>query len=420
MKPFASVLLLLLASTAVHAGDWPQFRGPNASGVSDETGLPVKWSKTSNVRWKAEIPGRGVSSPVVAAGRVYVTSCSGVRHDRLHVLCFDAATGKQLWHRQLWATGNTGSHPKTSMAGPTPVADADGVYALFATGDVAAFDRDGNLRWYRSLTGDYPTIANQVGMAASPILWKDVLIVPMDNTGDSFLAGLDTKTGRNQWKAPRPRDINWTTPVLRKAADGEEVLFQAGGSLNAYDPSSGERKWSLSAADIQKGLEKPDAPKAKGRFGLSSIPSPIVTPNRVFAPGGGLVALKPPEGKDAPAPLWRAPKLGGGNATPLVYRGRVYNVSNVGVLICGKADTGEVLWEERIKKGPYWASPVAADGKIYVFNEAGTATVVEAGDQPDVLASNDLGEEILATPAVADGAIFIRTDAHLYCIGKKK
>src|SRR5262249_53280873 len=147
---------LLLAGLG-WAGDWTQFRGPDG-GVAHETGLPVKWGPEQGLRWKAELPGRGGSNPVIASGRGFVTASSGYRQNRLHVLCFDADTGQKLWERQLAATGSTACHPMTCMAAPTPVTDGQHVYALFATADLVALDRDGNLLWYRSLAGDYPTI----------------------------------------------------------------------------------------------------------------------------------------------------------------------------------------------------------------------------------------------------------------------
>ena len=159
-----SLSMLLAVGTISFAANWPQFRGENGSGVTSDTKLPVTWSNTQNVLWKSEIPGRGVSSPVVAGDHIYVTSNSGIRQDRLHVLCYSLSDGKLLWQRQLTATGNTGCHPVTTMAAPTPVATSEGVYALFATGDLAAFDQEGTLKWYRSLVGDYPTLGNQVGM----------------------------------------------------------------------------------------------------------------------------------------------------------------------------------------------------------------------------------------------------------------
>ena len=180
-------LALALTLSATPGGEWSQFKGPGGSGISSEKDLPLEWGKNKGQKWKTPLPARGVSSPVVFGDRLYLTSSSGIRDDRLHVLCFDATTGKQLWHRQFQATGGTAAHPKSCMAAPTPVADETGVYALFATGDLAAFDTDGTLRWYRSLVGDYPTITNQIRMASSPVLVKDRLIVPMDNAGESFI-----------------------------------------------------------------------------------------------------------------------------------------------------------------------------------------------------------------------------------------
>src|SRR5262245_13588662 len=162
------VSLLLCAGGALRSSDWPQFRGPGGSGVSADVNLPARWSATENIRWKADLPGRGVSCPVVASGRVYVTACTAYRERRLDVLCFEASAGKKLWDRELAATGSTTCHAKTSIAGPTPVTDGERVYALFATGDLACLDKNGDLIWYRSLAGDYPHITNQVGMAASP------------------------------------------------------------------------------------------------------------------------------------------------------------------------------------------------------------------------------------------------------------
>ena len=216
-------------SLALVAADWPGFRG-DGTAVSPEPNLPVGFNLATGegLRWKAELPARGVSSPAVVGDRVYVTCSDGVKGDRLHVLAFDAGTGKRLWHRQLAATGPTACHPKTCMAAPTPVADATGVYALFATGDLAAFDRDGALRWYRSLPTDYPGLSNQVGMAASPVLAAGRLIVPMDNTVESFVAGLDTATGANVWRQSRPKETGWLTPCVRTGADGKQAEHRVG------------------------------------------------------------------------------------------------------------------------------------------------------------------------------------------------
>jgi outer membrane protein assembly factor BamB len=395
----AALLGLALAAARGVAGDWPQFRGPNGSGVSDETGLPVKFSKDENVRWKVELPGRGVSNPVIAGGRVYVTASSGYRESRLHVLCFDEATGKKQWERQFKTTGGTACHPKTCMAAPTPVTDGKVVYALFATGDLAAIERDGALRWYRSLTTDYPGITNQVGMAASPVLAGDTLIVPMDNAGDSFLAGLDVRTGKNRWKVDRFRDINWTTPAVHRRGGKTAVVFQNERAVTAYDPATGKVRWTY--------------PTEKG----STIPSPVVSGDLVFAPGTQLVALRPGADGATPEVVWRSNKLSSGFPSPLVYKDRIYAVTRLGVN-CVSAKNGELLWQQRVK-GPFAASPVVGDGKMYVTTEDGVVTVLKLGDRSEVLAVNEMDDTLLATPAIAGGRLYLRSDKYLYCVGGK-
>ncbi|HEV3143555.1 MAG TPA: PQQ-binding-like beta-propeller repeat protein, partial [Gemmataceae bacterium] len=391
---------VIISFTSSHAADWPQFRGSNGSGVSDETALPIKWSKTEGMRWKADLPGRGLSNPVIAGGKVYVTASSGYQENRLHVLCFEEKTGKKLWERQIWTTGGTGCHPKSCMAAPTPCVDGKAVYALFATGDLVCYEADGTLRWYRSLTGDYPTITNQVGMAASPILAKDLLIVPMDNEGESFLAGIDIKTGKNRWKIERPRGINWVTPALRRAGNTEEILFQAGSELVAYDLATGAPRWTYSADS------------------LSTIPSPIVAGNLVVVPGKETAVLRPKENLSTPDVVWTSVKAKAtGFATPLFYKDKIFTLGGA-VLVCADAANGKAKWDLRLK-GPIDASPVGADGRLYIVNEKGLTQVVQLGEQPEIIAENNLNDDILATPAIANGAIYLRSDKMLYCIGKK-
>jgi outer membrane protein assembly factor BamB len=338
---------------------------------------------------------------VIARGKLYLTASSGYLESRLHVLCFDAATGKRLWERQLWSTGNTVCHPKTCMAAPTPVTDGERIYALFATGDLAALDADGNLLWYRCLAGDYPTIGNNVGMAASPILWKDLLLLPMENAGDSFVAGIDKFTGQNRWRSQRPRGINWATPLLFTGGQRQQVLFQCAEELAAHDPATGCKLW-------------------KATTGFSSVVSPIAGEGLLFVSGGEVNALRPGSGHQPAQVAWHASKLKVAYASPLYYRGHVYAVNSSGILNCAEAASGKPLWQQRLNnKGPYWASPVAAEGKLYLVNDAGVASVVQAGARANVLGVNPMEEPILATPAIAGGAIYLRSDEHLYCVGSR-
>jgi outer membrane protein assembly factor BamB len=402
---FVAALAVLSGPTA--AGEWTQFRGPGGAGVAEDRGLPVRWQvgdgAKENLRWKAELPGRGVSCPVIAGGRVFVTACTGYKERRLHLLCFEEATGKKLWERQLAATGNTECHPKTCMAAPTPATDGRRVFALFATGDLAALDRDGNLLWYRSLVGDYPDVTNQVGMAASPVLTGERLFVPMENAGDSFAACLDAATGKNRWKVARDRCINWVTPLVIQRAGATEVVFQTARDVTAYDARTGKERWTFT------------------QYRRSEVSSP--TPGEdgtVLVPGQPLTALRPPADGGTPSLVWKSLRLPTGYTSPVCYKGRVYALTGQG-LRCAHGKTGKDLWLERIK-GPFSASPVAADGKVYVVNEEGVVTVLRAGDETAILGTSSVGETLLATPAIAGGALYLRSDRHLYCIaadGKK-
>lgn len=393
-------MLLLAASVSLRAEDSPQFRGPDGNGISKETGLPVNWSQKENIRWKAPLPGRGLSCPIVAGKRVFVTACSGPDQKRLHVICFHADTGDKLWHRQLWATGNTVCHDKTNMAAPTPVTDGKRVYALFATCDLACFDIDGNLVWYRSLEGDYPTVGNNVGMAASPVLCNDLVIVCLETTGASFAAGIDTTTGRNRWKIDRPRIISWVSPIVIKNSGKDEVVFQGPSDLSAHDAVTGKSTWSL-----------------KGSF--SNIPSPSFGDGMVLVPGGQLQAVRPGKGKSKPEVVWGSAKLSTAYGSPLLYRGLVYTINARGVVNCADSATGRPIWGQRLE-GAFAASPLAADGKIYFVSEEGATTVLQAGPEFRVLASNALPDTFLATPVAAAGALFLRSDSNLYCIARTK
>ena len=398
-------LILIVALTffvaPTLAGDWPQWRGGDGQGVSAEKNLPVRWTETEGIRWKVDLPGRGLSSPVVAGGRVYLTANTGVSQDRLHVLCFDFASGKRLWERQFWATGLTACHPKTCMAAPTPVTDGRHVYALFATNDLVCLDADGTLVWYRSLARDYPNITNQVGMAASPVLWKNTLILSLETDSESCAIGIDTATGQNRWRVERNVGINWVTPLVARRGASAELLLQSRSDITAYDPETGRKKWTHRAGN------------------LDTIPSPVASDGLIYVPAGQLVAIRPGAADEEPAVLWQSAKLRAATASPLFYRGRLYTVNQVGVLTCGDPETGDVIWQERIK-GPFSASPVAGDDKLYLVNEEGTTTVISTESDDRILATNPLGETILASPAISGGVMFLRSDKHLFCVGTGK
>lgn len=401
MRHTRTLFVVLFCVPLAQAEDVPQFRGLGGLGISSEKGLPVNFGEGENLRYKVPLPGRGLSNPVIAGGRVFLTACSEYQEKKLHVLCLDQKDGRLLWERHFRSTGMTLCNSKTNMAAPTPVTDGKVVCALFATGDLACLDKDGNLLWYRSLVSDYPTVGNAVGMAGSPVLYKDLLIVDLINVGESFVAGVDVRTGENRWRMPRKRDINWVTPLVTRNGERDEVIVQSGDGLFAHDPTTGKVLWSITDKKF------------------AGIPSPTFGEGMILAPGEKFFAIKPAAGKAPAEVLWQSAKLPTGYCSPICHEGRVYALSYGGVLNCADAKNGKPLWDLRLE-GKFAASPLLAEGKLYAVSEDGLATVIQIGDDPQVLATNPLKDTILACPVASGRALFLRSDRYLYCFGKKE
>ena len=205
MRLIATCLLCLFAVCPGLKADWRGFRGTAADSLAADEMLPLDWESDDVVAWSVELPGRGLSCPIVIGERVVLTASSGYRQDQLHVLCFSAGDGELLWERQFWATGRTTSHPKTCVAAPTPSSDGERIFATYSSNDVACLDLDGNLLWYRGLTHDYPNASNSLGMSSSSVVVGETLVVMVENDTDSFTTGLDTGTGEELWRIDRPR-----------------------------------------------------------------------------------------------------------------------------------------------------------------------------------------------------------------------
>jgi len=395
-------LLAVCAVSVLCGADWRQFRGNSTDGVAIDERLPTAWSEDDGpIAWKTSLVGRGSSGPIVIGDRVFVTASSGYDQDRLHAICFDARTGETHWHRQFWATGRTSCHPKISVATPTPASDGQRIFALYSSNDLACLDLDGNLLWYRGLGHDYPNASNSLGMASSPVVVGETLVVQVESDAEAFAAGIDVHTGVSRWQMERPRASNWTSAVTWKGESGEEnlVLLQSSAGMSAVQPLTGEVVWSY-------------------RDGAATIPSSVVAGSMIYVPSHGLTALRPIAASESPEITWRENRLGPGTATPLVYEDRVYIVNNSSVLVCGNTQTGKVEWRLRLK-GPFSSTPVAAGGHLYLCNEDGLCQIVRVGEQQGTLvASGELGETIIATPAVADGALYLRSDASLWKIAE--
>lgn len=389
--------LALLTTTAIHGGDWPQFRGPNGNGVSDELNLPLR-IEGENLAWKASLPGRGLSSPIIVGERIFVTSASGPKQDRLHVICFNAKDGSKRWERQFWATGRTMCHEKTSVATPTPASDGERIFAIFSSNDLVCLDLEGNLLWLRGLTHDYPNASNSLGMSSSLSVVEGVLIAMLENDSESFTAGINPASGVNLWKIDRPKVANWTSPVPVKGPDGVTlVALQSIKGVAAVEPKTGRVVWQYAE-------------------GASTIPSSAVSGGILYVPshGHGLAALEPAGGGQSPKQLWRSSQLRPATPSPVIVKDKVFTINDAGVLTCGNAADGKRLWQLRLK-GPFSATPLAAGTRLYCVSEKGILQVVDTEPAEGVVASEfDLGKSILSTPSIAHGAVYVRSDGLLW------
>lgn len=409
---------VFLASTWSRGEDWPQFRGPTGQGHSPETGLPLHWSATSNVVWKAAISGESWSSPIVWGDRVFVTTATE-GGTRCQVLSLARKTGTILWNQEVFEQVPRRKEGRNTFASPTPATDGERVYACFYDGSFAALNFAGEVVWTNRA---YP-FSSQHGLATSLLLHRGLLLMARDGSGEgehqelgwqepwdqAYVLALDAKTGQERWKGRRGLSrISHGMPAIWMAPDRrEQVVSEAGDVVQGFDFQTGERLWSSKV------------------IGEGKVPSTVIGEGLVFTAGGW-------GGKES----IKAFKLGGTGAleeTNLVWHQKkgmpkvpsmlyvkphLYAVSDAGVATCMKAATGETIWQERLG-GSFSASPVFAEGRIYFVSDTGETTVITAGPEFKVLAKNPLGEKVQASMAVAQGKLFIRTEKNLFCIGEK-
>ena len=418
------------------AGNWPQWRGPDGSGVSNEKNLPTEWSPTKNIKWKTPIEGRSHSSPIVWGNRIFLTTAiegavvpgaKAVKHvsegdkeflhpdsvgaDHKHtfkVLCIDRDSGNILWQTTAWeGTPYDNRHRKSSYAASTPTTDGKLVYAFFGTEGLYAYDFKGNLAWKAQL-GNLGTVG--MGTGTSPILFENLVIVQCDeeNGEASFIVALDKKTGKEVWKTPRKVQVSWSTPILVKTATRAELITSGTEFLISYDPATGKELWR------HKGVES------------NAIPSPVANSEMAYLVAGSpakiAYAIKLGQNGDltgTPNVRWKYEKGTAYVPSPILYGDYLYLTTDRGILTCIDAKTGEVKYEGgRIPiPATFTASLVAFENKILMTSEDGDTFIVKAGPKHEILGTNSVGEPVYASPAIADGRIFIRGEKNLYCIG---
>jgi len=457
---FVSCCAILLAAFASEACrqtperfQWPSFRGPQASGIADGQNPPIQWNVETghNVLWKTPIPGLGHSSPVVWNDRIFLTTAISDNPDSVfvpgldgtidrrtdrsrhewRVYAIDRGTGEVAWMRQP-TSGPPAiqRHPKNSYATATPATDGEHVVVLLSTGGLYCYDFDGEPLWEVDLgplnAGSSYDVTYEWAAGSSPIIWEDLVIVQADQQAGSFIAAFDVETGEEVWRTPRDVISSYSTPTIHDGADRIELVTTGAENFHGYDPRTGAELWRLSSRPV-------DVPPTRSDpFTWATVATPVTADGLLFVSSVFLhaqVVFAVREGATGDLSLtsdesssryvaWRSPRDGPYLTTPLAYRGFLYVISGSGVLNVFETGTGNRVHQMRAGgvAGAYSASPVAADGRLYLTNEDGDVFVVTAAPEYELLATNSMGEVTLTTPAISEGQIFIRTRGHLFAL----
>jgi len=435
--------LLVLPAAAARAQNWSQFRGPGASGVAEGQRAPLAWdaTKSQNVVWKTPIPGLSHASPVVWGERVFVITAesadpaptyvpkdrgiSSARNEELkhswRIYALDRRTGRVLWQQTAHeGVPRARRHIKATQANSTPATDGRTVVALMGSEGLYAYDFKGKLLWKQDLgvlnPGLWGDKNSSWGHGSSPVIHKNLVIVQADGHAQSFIAAYDLKTGRQVWRVERGEITSWSTPTVVEAGGRAELVVNGGRFIRGYDPLTGRELWRFNDNETQV---KQQAPLAA--HGLIYVAGGY-PPGRgmyAFRPGAsGDISLKPGEQGNAHL-AWRTDKGSPYTTTPIVYGDLLYGVSDAGVLSAYEARTGKLVYQERLPSS-FSASPVAADGRLYLPSEDGDVFVVKAGPKFELLAKNPVGEALMATPAISDGMLILRGHKHVYAVAEKK
>jgi outer membrane protein assembly factor BamB len=437
MKRLALVAMVAVLASA-DVDEWPSFRGADASGVSDGQNLPVTWNVATgeNIRWKAPIPGLAHSSPIVSNDRVFVTSAVSSRDDAtfkpglygegtasedrsVHkwvVMAFDAKTGRAIWQQTAFeGAPREKRHIKSTYASATPATDGRILVAFFGSQGLYAYSVDGTLLWKKDLghldVGAYDIPSYEWGTASSPVIHDGKVIVQVDTSKDDYLLALEAKTGRELWRTPREELPSWGTPTVVTAAGRTEVVTNSSNFVYGYDIETGKELWRL------------------GGSSQITAPTPIFTPDAIIVASGRrptapILAVKPGATGNitgTASVLWQKVQRGPYMPTPVIYGDQLYVLGNAGIFDSYNYRTGDEIYRSRLlhKGSGFSASPVISDGRLYASSEDGDIFVVKTGAQFEVLAQNAMGEPLMATPAIAGQAMFVRGQKTLFAIGKK-
>jgi outer membrane protein assembly factor BamB len=396
------IFLLLLLSLPAFAQDWPEFRGPSGQGHSDERNLPLTWSETSNVKWKAALPGKGWSSPAIQGDRIWLTTATEDGKS-LRVICVDRNTGNIRQNIEVFRLKSAAqTHQKNSHASPTPVLEGDKIYVHFGALGTACLTQTGEIIWKTKL--DYDN--GQHGPGGSPVIYDNLLIVSCDGQTEQYVVALDKLTGKVRWRKYRQGAQAYTTPLIVRLPTGDQIISVGAFRTFAYEPRSGKEIWNVSYGD-----------------GFSNVPRPVFGHGMVFLCTGFhqpmLLAVRLDGKGDVTKShvVWMLKRGVSLTPSPLLVGDELYVVSDNGIATCVDAKTGATHWQVRLG-GNHSASPLYADGRIYFLSEEGESVVIAPGKEFKLLAKNQLDGATLASMAVSNGSIFVRSQTHLYRLSK--
>ena len=415
---WSMVVTLFLCGDVAFAENWPNWRGPTRDGISAETNLPVEWDTEQNIAWKRAMPAWSGSTPVIWNELIFINVA--VDDDNLELWCLDRNTGETQWARPL-SDGNRRLR-KQNMSSPSPVTDGERVWVMTGTGIIKAFDFEGDELWTRNIPESYGAFGLNWGYASSPLLHGDALYVQvlhgMRTDDPSYVLRLNAETGETVWRVERPTEAvrespdSYTTPALLEYDGTTEIVITGGDAVTGHALDTGRELWRADGLN----------PTRNRSYRI--IASPVVHDGLIYAPTRvkPLLALRPGGRGDVldTNVVW-ATDNGPDVPTPVTDGELFYVVNDSGIVFVSDAKTGDPVYGPvRIQTGTYSASPVLADGKIYITNEGGMTTVFKTGPTFEVLAENDFDDYCLSSPAISDGQIFIRTTGHLYAIGERR
>lgn len=399
-------ILLFQGQAAVHSQNWPCWRGPNRDGSSSETNLPTVWDSVTNVLWKVPVPGVGHASPIVWGDRLFTVTAITESHEK-QLLCFDTKNGNLLWKQTVLNTPFEGKHQDNSFASGTPATDGKAVYVTFLDGDsvaVAAYDFNGKLIWIQR-PGKF---SSPHGYSCSPELYKDKVIINGDSQGDAFIAALSCMDGHIIWKIALDKPAHsFSTPIIRQLSGRMQMIFCGNKEVSSFNPDDGSRYWFVSgpAEDFCS------SPVYNEKANLVITSS--AWPQRI------LVAIKPDGNGDVTKSniVWQLANGGCYVPSPVTVGDYFLSTMTNGLVHCIDAATGNILWKENL--GKQYASAVVANGLVYMPNDQGVITVIKPGLTFEVVARNNIGETMFASPAISNGRIYLRSTSNLFCIGLK-